>query len=127
MSITIDARAFAGPTYASGLSTISQSAPWPVPRASAGERGNRPQRAAGAYVVLLDGVLSLYLERGGRGLVALRPFDGSWEEAGIEALGRLVADGRFRRLALQRFDEQLSPVLRGAGFVPSPRGLVRYA
>src|ERR1051325_10167092 len=36
-----------------------------------------PQRAAGAFVVLVDGLASLYIEKGGRGLVALRPFDGT--------------------------------------------------
>jgi ATP-dependent Lhr-like helicase len=92
--------------------------PWPI---------KGPQRAAGAYVVLLDGAPSLYLERGGRALVALRPFDGTWEDAGVQALANLVGDGRLRRLALERFDEELTPVLRSAGFVPSPRGLVRYA
>src|SRR5437868_13678896 len=91
--------------------------PWPV---------KGPQRAAGAYVVLLDGVPSLYLERGGRSVVTLRAYDGSWEAAAVEALGGLVVDGRLRRLALERFDEELAPVLRSAGFVPSPRGLVRY-
>src|SRR5438270_1344208 len=91
--------------------------PWPV---------KGPQRAAGAYVVLLDGLPSLYLERGGRAVVTLRAYDGSWEATAVEALGGLVADGRLRRLALERFDEELGPVLRGGGFVPSPRGLVRY-
>ena len=91
--------------------------PWPV---------KGPQRAAGAYVILLDGVPSLYLERGGRALVTLREYDGSWEAAAVDALSGLVADGRLRRLALERFDEELSPVLRSSGFVPSPRGLVRY-
>src|SRR5581483_9689411 len=90
--------------------------PWPV---------KGPQRAAGAYVVLLDGVPSLYLERGGRAVVTLRAYDGTGAAA-VEALGGLVVDGRLRRLALERFDEALSPVLRSAGFVPSPRGLVRY-
>jgi ATP-dependent Lhr-like helicase len=91
--------------------------PWPV---------KGPQRAAGAYLVLLDGIPSLYLERGGRAVVTLRAYDGSWEAAAVEALGSLVADGHLRRLALERFDDELSPVLRSAGFVPSPRGLVRY-
>jgi ATP-dependent helicase Lhr and Lhr-like helicase len=91
--------------------------PWPV---------KGPQRAAGAYVCLLDGVPSLYLERGGRAVVTLRDYDGSWEAAAVDALGGLVVDGRLRRLALERFDEELTPVLRAAGFVPSPRGLVRY-
>ena len=92
--------------------------PWPV---------KGPQRAAGAYVVLLDGLPSLYLERGGRALVTLRAYDGSWEATAVEALARLVAGGRLRRLAIERFDEELAPVLRSAGFVPSPRGMVRYA
>ncbi len=34
---------------------------------------------------------------------------------------------RSRGLAVERFDEPLTPVLRAAGFVPTPRGLVRYA
>jgi ATP-dependent Lhr-like helicase len=92
--------------------------PWPV---------KGPQRAAGAYIVLLDGVPSLYLERGGRAVVTLREYDGSWEASAVEALSGLVGAGRLRRLALERFDEKLGPVLRSAGFVPSPRGLVRYA
>jgi ATP-dependent Lhr-like helicase len=92
--------------------------PWPV---------KGPQRAAGAYVVLLDGIPSLYLERGARGVVTLREYDGSWEGPAVEALSGLVGQGRLRRLALERFDEELGPVLRSAGFVPSPRGLVRYA
>jgi ATP-dependent Lhr-like helicase len=92
--------------------------PWPV---------KGPQRAAGAYLVLLDGVPSLYLERGGRAVITLREYDGSWEAPAVEALSGLVGGGRLRRLALERFDEELGPVLRSAGFVPSPRGLVRYA
>ena len=37
--------------------------------------GRTPSRAAGAYVVLLDGELALYLERGGRSLLTFAPFD----------------------------------------------------
>jgi len=92
--------------------------PWPV---------KGPQRAAGAYVVLLDGLPALYLEKGGRGLVALRSYDGTWEEDAVRALTELVAGGRFRRLALERFDDELAAALKAEGFVPSPRGLVRYA
>ena len=92
--------------------------PWPVAAA---------KRAAGAYVVLLDGLPALYVERSGRGVVALRDLDGSWEDVAVAALGTLVESGRFRRLALQRYDDGLEPALKAAGFVPSPRGLVRYA
>jgi ATP-dependent Lhr-like helicase len=92
--------------------------PWPI-------RG--PQRVAGAYVVVRDGVACLYVERGGKGLVALRDFDGGWEESAVEALANLVGSGRWSRLALRRYPEQLEPYLRAANFVPSPKGLVRYA
>ena len=91
--------------------------PWPVPG---------PRRVAGAYVVLVGGEGALYVERGARGLVTLRPYDGTWEGDAVAALEELVATGRLRRLAVERFDEELAPVLRDAGFVPSPRGLVRY-
>jgi hypothetical protein len=59
--------------------------------------------------------------------VALRPFDGTWEARAVAALDGLVTGGRMRRLAVERFDDSLEPALRAAGFVPSPRGLVRYA
>jgi ATP-dependent Lhr-like helicase len=91
--------------------------PWPV---------KGPQRVAGAYVVLRDGTACLYVERGGNGVVGLRGFDGEWEESAVEALANLVASGRWSRLALRRYPDQLEPYLRAADFVPSPKGLVRY-
>ena len=101
------------PANAYGLSL-----PWPV---------KGPQRAAGAYVVTVDGAAVLYLERGGRGLLALQAPDGSWEEPAVAALAGLVANGRLRRLSLQRFPEELRPRLEAAGFVPTPHGLALYA
>ncbi|HVF74865.1 MAG TPA: DEAD/DEAH box helicase [Acidimicrobiales bacterium] len=92
--------------------------PWPV---------KGPQRVAGAYVVLVDGLPSLYVERGGKGLTALREFDESWEEQAVAALGGLLADGRYSRLTVERVAPELDPLLRAAGFVPTPKGLVRYA
>ena len=86
-----------------------------------------PRRVAGAYVVLLGGEPCLYVEKGAKGLVALRPLDGTWEDAAVAALGTLVTSGRVRRLGVERYDGALEPVLRAAGFVPSPKGLVRYA
>ncbi|MFN2505918.1 MAG: hypothetical protein ABR540_17110, partial [Acidimicrobiales bacterium] len=108
----------------SGPSPRSEGRSGPSPR-SEGRSG--PRRVAGAFVVLLDGLPSLYLERGGRGLLALRPLDGTWEEQAVAALGALVDRGRLRRLAVERYDPELEPALRAAGFVPSPKGLVRYA
>jgi ATP-dependent Lhr-like helicase len=91
--------------------------PWPV---------KGPQRAAGAYVVLLDGVASVYLERGARAVLALRPFDGTWEDAAVAALIGLVADGRIGRMRLERFPEEIRSRLKASGFVPTPKGLVHY-
>ncbi|HEX2046142.1 MAG TPA: DEAD/DEAH box helicase [Acidimicrobiales bacterium] len=109
------------PANAYGLSL-----PWPQRPGAETRPASGPRRVAGAYVVLLGGVASLYVEKGAKGLVALRPLDGTWEEAAVEALGGLVTTGRMRRLQLERYDEGLEPVLRAAGFVPSPKGLVRY-
>ena len=86
-----------------------------------------PTRVPGAYVVLVDGIASAYLERGGKGLIPLRDMDGTWEKAVGEALARLVAKGRWRRLVLQRYPEEMAGALDAAGFIPGPKGLVRYA
>jgi ATP-dependent Lhr-like helicase len=91
--------------------------PWPV-------RG--PSRAPGAYVILVDGIGAAYLERGGKGLVALREADGSWEEAVAATLASMVAGGRWRRLMLQRYPDGMGPILEAAGFIPTPKGLVKY-
>jgi ATP-dependent Lhr-like helicase len=98
--------------------------PWP--EAVDDVSGARPARAAGAYVVLVEGRASLYLDRGGKSLRALRPFDGSWESLAVDALTTLTADGRLKRLAVEKVAPELDEVLRAAGFVPTPKGLVRY-
>jgi ATP-dependent Lhr-like helicase len=104
--------------------------PWPQrPRTETGPAAGdaRPQRTAGAFVVLVDGHASLYVERGGKGLAALRALDGTWEAQAVAALVDLVARGRFSRLSVERFPPELEPLLRAAEFVPTPKGLVRYA
>ncbi|HVE47104.1 MAG TPA: DEAD/DEAH box helicase [Acidimicrobiales bacterium] len=87
--------------------------PWPV----AGLK-----RVAGAHVVLVEGMPSLYAERGEKRLVALRPYDGTWEEPAIAALA-----ARAARLTVGHVDPELEPALVAAGFVPTPRGMTRYA
>jgi ATP-dependent Lhr-like helicase len=88
------------------------------------------QRAAGAYVVLVDGVAALYLERGGRSLLRL-PVAADAEVAAraVAALPRLVAPGGpMRELRLERVDRApvsesaLAEPLREAGFRPGYRG-----
>ncbi|MDP9387785.1 MAG: DEAD/DEAH box helicase, partial [Actinomycetota bacterium] len=92
--------------------------PWPTPGA---------RRVAGAFVVLVAGTPSLYVERGGKALVALRPYGAGWEGPAVEALGALVSGGRLARVGVERVDPELADALREAGFVPTPKGLVRYA
>ncbi len=64
-----------------------------------------PSRAAGAYIVLHDGDLVLYLERGGKSLLTFAPFDRERVgELAIDALRSLVSDGRLKRVQLERID-----------------------
>jgi ATP-dependent Lhr-like helicase len=101
--------------------------PWP----RRDETDRRPyQRAAGAYVVIVDGSASLYLERGGSTLQALPAFDDpDTAAAAVRALAALVASGRVRELVIRKVDGlpvAESPVrqrLLDAGFVPGYRGL----
>ncbi|HEY7971001.1 MAG TPA: DEAD/DEAH box helicase [Candidatus Limnocylindrales bacterium] len=105
--------------------------PWP----RRGEDDRRPlQRAAGAYVVLVDGVAALYVERGGSTLQVLPAADDpEIAVAAARALGGLVVDGRSRELVLTKVDG--GPIgdapfrehLAAAGFVPGYRGLVLRA
>lgn len=92
--------------------------------------GGRAARVAGAYVVLLGGEPALYVERGGKSLVALREPDEDWLR---EALAALVAHVRQRgrkRLAVERFDgepvgeTEVMSLLLEAGFLPGPRRAV---
>ena len=102
--------------------------PWP----RRGEDDRRPlQRAAGAYVALVDGVAALYLERGGSTLQTLPAFDDpATAAAALGALRSLLSDGRFRELVVGRVDGVAvaeSPhrgALLEAGFAPGYRGLV---
>ena len=87
-------------------------------------------RAAGAYVVLVDGVAALFLERGGRSLATFPAADEPLVAGlALRALGALVADGRFRELLVARVDglpvaeSPWRPALLEAGFVPGYRGL----
>jgi ATP-dependent Lhr-like helicase len=102
--------------------------------------GRRPQRVAGAHLVTVDAEPSLYVERSGKGLLALRePFtaDGTpepWLVASLEALADHVRRGRIGpRLSLERFDggsvvgSPLEPLLVDAGFRQGPRKLTLSA
>jgi ATP-dependent helicase Lhr and Lhr-like helicase len=100
-----------------------------------GDDDRRPlARAAGAYVVIVDGTAALYVDRGGSSLQALPALDDpDVAAAALGALRALLADGRLRELVVTRVDG--TPVgespwraaLLEAGFAPGYRGLVLRA
>ena len=97
--------------------------PWP-------EMARRPVRAVGTWVVLVEGRLALYVERGGRGLLTTDP---DLLEPGIETLAGLVRHGRVRRLAVERVDGEpvggtrAERLLIAGGFLQAPRRVVLRA
>jgi ATP-dependent Lhr-like helicase len=102
--------------------------PWPEREASG---GHRPGRKAGALVVLVDGALTLYVERGGKTLLTwsedatlLGPAAQSLSEAGRRgALGRLTVEKADGEQILGGGSTPLREALDAAGFVSTPRGL----
>jgi ATP-dependent Lhr-like helicase len=91
--------------------------------------GHRAGRKAGALVVLVDGELTLYVERGGRTLLSWTE-DPTALQAAADALALAVREGGLGRLAVERADGEsvhtstaLSEALEAAGFRPTPRGL----
>ncbi|TAN34853.1 DEAD/DEAH box helicase [bacterium] len=93
--------------------------PWP-------RSDGRMARAAGAYCVLDDGALVLYLERGGRSLLT----NGGVEPEHLQALIDVAT--RAGKVELQRVDgvpvmeSPLNALLREAGFTSTHRSLVAY-
>jgi ATP-dependent Lhr-like helicase len=91
----------------------------------------RAARVAGAHVVLLGGEAALFVERGGRSLVALKEPEEDWLRVALAALVEYVRNGRAgKRLAVERFDgdpvgeTEIMPLLLEAGFVAGPRRAV---
>ena len=102
--------------------------PWP----RRGDTDKRPlPRAAGASVVLVDGLAALYVDRGGTSLQTLPAFDDpDVASTALTALRGLLADGSRRELLVSRVDGKPvghSPwheTLMRAGFVQGYRGVV---
>jgi ATP-dependent Lhr-like helicase len=100
--------------------------PWP--RWS--EEDRRPlARAAGAYVVIIDGEPVVYLERAGKSIQTLPAFgDPAVAQQALLSLRQLVADGRYRSLQIERVDSvpvsesRHGEALSDAGFQRSYRG-----
>jgi len=103
---------------------------WPASRGDA-----RPQRAAGALVVLRDGVLLGWMGRGSRPLITFLPEDEPDRSDAGRALAQGLAelvDGKTRRaLLVSSIDgvdaahSPLVPIFVAAGFVATTRGLLR--
>jgi ATP-dependent Lhr-like helicase len=102
--------------------------PWP---ANSGDGGHRPGRKAGALVVLVDGSLTLYVERGGRTLLTWSDDTGRLTLAAAAladatrrgALGKLTVEKADGAALLGGGDTPLRQALNAAGFVSTPKGL----
>ena len=111
--------------------------PWPDrPEKAEGEgaSGHRPGRKAGALVVLVDGALTMYVERGGKTLLTWPDArgDAGLLEPAAHALAEAARRGALGRITVERADGEqllgsgLTPLrlaLSAAGFVSTPRGL----
>jgi ATP-dependent Lhr-like helicase len=99
--------------------------PWPE-RESAG--GHRPGRKAGALVVMVDGQLIVYVERGGRTVLSFTE-DSDLLQPAVDALALSIRDGQLGKLSVETADgEQVrhtafGDALAKAGFHATPRGL----
>ncbi len=94
--------------------------PWPPADDTA-----RPARRAGAHVVLIEGALAAFVERGGKRVTT---FDLPAPDTIANALAELAAD-RYRRMALETIDGEpagsgrYAAALTAAGFATGYRGL----
>ncbi|WP_139004191.1 ATP-dependent helicase [Arthrobacter crystallopoietes] len=97
--------------------------PWP-----AQDGGHRPGRKAGALVVLVDGELALYVERGGKTLLTFTE-DPDALTLCAEALVGIIRRGAADKMAVEKvngapvLDTDVARALTGAGFYTTPRGL----
>ncbi|GAA1887151.1 Lhr family helicase [Actinomadura bangladeshensis] len=101
--------------------------PWPG-RDDEVAGGHKPGRKAGALVVLIEGRLVLYVERGGKTLLTWDD-DPDVRQPAVDALALAVREGALGRLTVERADGEsindspLAAALEAAGFHPTPRGL----
>ncbi|MEU3609859.1 DEAD/DEAH box helicase, partial [Streptomyces sp. NPDC035033] len=101
--------------------------PWPEPPTGA---GHKPGRKAGALVVLVDGELALYVERGGKTVLSwpVEPDDPALTAA-AGALAEAARAGALGTVTVERINgataltSPLARPLEAAGFLATPRGL----
>ncbi|UZX01884.1 DEAD/DEAH box helicase [Arthrobacter sp. CDRTa11] len=101
--------------------------PWPALNEEAGT-GHRPGRKAGALVVLVDGALVLYVERGGKTLLAFSDDESVLAAAGA-ALVSVVTRGAIDKLVMEKvnghdiLETAVARALAAAGAYSTPKGL----
>ncbi|WP_406638634.1 DNA glycosylase AlkZ-like family protein [Pseudarthrobacter quantipunctorum] len=101
--------------------------PWPALHDDAGT-GHRPGRKAGALVVLVDGALVLYVERGGKTLLAFSDDEAVLAAAGAALVG-VVTRGAVDKLIMEKvnghgiLDTPVAAALSSAGAYSTPKGL----
>ncbi|MDX5570767.1 DEAD/DEAH box helicase, partial [Streptomyces sp. ID05-04B] len=107
---------------------------WPEPPSGA---GHKPGRKAGSLVVLVDGELTLYMERGGKTLLAWpsvadsegAPADDPQLHAAAQALAEAARAGALGTVTVERVNgssaltSPIGALLERAGFIATPRGL----
>ena len=105
--------------------------PWPS--RSTEDGAARPGRKAGALVVLVDGVLAWFLERGGRSMLSFADDSAEANHAAAVALADLVGAGQVSSILIERINgasvlssevsATVVTALTDAGFARTPRGL----
>ncbi|GAA4048013.1 ATP-dependent helicase [Arthrobacter methylotrophus] len=101
--------------------------PWPALAVDAGS-GHRPGRKAGALVVMVDGALVLYVERGGKTLLTFSHDDAILAAAAAALVG-VVRRGAVDKLIMEKvnghdlLDTPVASALAAAGAYSTPKGL----
>ncbi|WP_312178990.1 ATP-dependent helicase, partial [Arthrobacter sp.] len=96
---------------------------WP-----ASDGGHRPGRKAGALVVMVDGELVLYVERGGKTLLTYTD-DAETLVLAAAALVGIIRRGAAEKMAVEKangvdvLDTPVATALMAAGFYSTPKGL----
>ena len=103
--------------------------PWPKQ-----ESRRRPSRTPGSFLLMQAGAPSLFLEKGGKGILRLVPgIEGAGLTRLLSAFVDAAENGRIPPLKIERFDGEplvgsdFEPLLLAAGFSRQPRKMVAPA
>ena len=100
---------------------------WPSASSTTSGSGHRPGRKAGALVVLVDGALVLYVERGGKTVLTFGSSEAQLAAAAASLAGTVRS--RLDKMRIEKVDGEfvigtvLGTALMNAGFGPTPQGL----